>query len=157
MASRNISLVQMLALVNDLVGDLATATVDLMKDNIDLSPTDVVATYTPHVADFTGYAQGTITASTAAAPDTVNGGAFTQVPTVEFAVGATPTVLNTIYGFWIATSGGSPALILSAKFANPVPMNLPLAQLNLDVLQNLFGANGTGADPTTVVVNGLPA
>jgi hypothetical protein len=100
-------------------------------------------------ATFTGYAAVVYTTLPAPYPDGVNGGASFLIPSTTFAVGATPTVGNDIYGGWVENAAG--ALLWAWQTQNPFSLNVALQQLNVEVVLNFFG-NGNAY----VQYNGVP-
>lgn len=127
------------------------AKMDLIKSTIALTPTLVLADLTAIVADFTGYAQGVLPAGNPVPfPDQTRNGVSFTLPTTTFAVGATPTVGNDVYGVYIQTGMGS-NLIFALLFDRPYPMQNALDTMNLEFNVNMYGDN-----EISVTINGQP-
>ena len=104
------------------------ALVALYQNNLTPLPTTPLASFIE--ADFSGYARsGAITWGTPgylpSGPAVVTGDAKT------FRVASTPTVFNTIYGYYVVDSTGA-SLLLSRQF--DVPINLSSAGQILEVI-----------------------
>jgi len=134
---------QQLIMVTDLQTPYATGKIALCKAAVALSQTTVKADLSAVEADFTGYAKKTLTAVGDPFIDPSGGVSFI-VPTQQWDVDATPTVLNDIYGGWIEDSGG--VLLLAFMFASAVPMNTVGQALALQTLINFFGTRGVIAN-----------
>ena len=95
------------------------AKLHLFKNNFVPAPQNDIAAFTE--ADFTGYAASSAITWSAAGylPD---GTAVVDGDAKTFQVGATPTILNTIYG-WYMTDGAGTVLIMARKFDNPVVLS----------------------------------
>lgn len=79
---------------------------------------------------FSGYGAATPTL----APRTLVDGTVTLSGVSTFTgIDGTPTVSEAVMGFWIDDGGGTPVLIASANFENPVPMGGAGTILNLTV------------------------
>jgi hypothetical protein len=135
-----------------LAANLATYKVRLLQTSVPLSPVPTLATLATNEANFTGYAAVSETVPPVPYPDLVQGGCAWTSPNVNFAVGASPTVGNQIYGFWVEYPDSGPTgLYLVALFNQPVAMIDALDQLNLQFSLNYFGSEGL-----IVTVNGQP-
>jgi hypothetical protein len=95
------------------------AKVHLFKSNIVLTPATLLGDFTE--ADFTGYSvSGSVTWN---APGYLPDGTAVVVGDAKiFVVGSTPTVLNTIYGYYLTNSGGT-ALLFARSFDTPVVLS----------------------------------
>jgi len=114
-----------------------TGKLKLIKATIALTPGMVAADLTAIECDFTGYVAKTLTALPAPYPDLVRGGVSWTQPTQTFAVGATPTVFNDVFGGWMEDSGG---LLLQAFLFNAaIPMQAVGDALALELSPNFFG------------------
>ena len=96
--------------------------VHLFQNNIVLGPTVTLANLTE--ADFTGYAASS--AVTWGTPGYLpNGTAVVTGDTKQFQVGSTPTVFNTVYGWYLTDSTGA-ILIFARSFDTPVVLSAAL-------------------------------
>ena len=133
-----------------LAANLATYKVRLLLSVVPLSPIPSLADLVAAEANFTGYTAVAAAAPPVPFPDVVQGGVSWTSPNDIFTVGSTPTVTNTIYGFWVEYPSSSPtALYLLVLFNTPVQMNMPGDQINLQFTLNYFGTDGL-----IVTVNG---
>lgn len=133
-----------------LAAALTTYGVRLLQSVVPLSPVPSIANLIAAEATFTGYAAATPSGPPIPFPDPVQSGVSWTSPTVTFTVGATPSVTNTVYGFWVDYPSSSPtALYLVALFNTPIQMNNPGDQINLQFTLNYFGTDGL-----IVTVNG---
>lgn len=133
-----------------LAANLATYAVRLLQSAVPLAPLPSLADLVAAEATFTGYVKVSVASPPVPFPDLVQSGVSWTSPNTNFAVGATPTVGNDIYGFWVEYPSASPtALYLVAIFDTPVQMQDALDQLNLQFTLNYFGTDGL-----IVTVNG---
>lgn len=101
--------------------------VGLFKAPTTINDRMILTDLTP--CDFTGYALSAAVTWAAAAyrPD---GTAVVAGDAKTFAVGATPTILNTVYG-WYLVDGGGTDLQLVRLFDTPIVLSGPLQQLTV--------------------------
>lgn len=127
-----------------------TCVVHLAQAALPLGPTLDAAACTAVEATFTGYSAITTAVANAVFPDPVNQGVTYPVEPALFTVGATPTVTNDIYGFFLFNTAG--ALLLAGNFTTPYPMTGAGDAMFLAIFANFFGTEivyGT--------INGNPA
>lgn len=110
------------AMLNALVAATAPwngGKIHLFKNNFTPSPTMAIGDLTE--ADFTGYAASSAVTWAAAAylPD---GTAVVVGDSKTFQVGATPTILNTVYGWYLTDAAGT-TLIFARRFDTPVVLS----------------------------------
>ena len=117
---------------------LALSVVKLFKSGFTPTVDTVVAELDAEEADYTTYAPETITAWLDPQLSPL-GGAQITAPTVQFVLGATPAVPNTIGGYWIETAAG--AVMLIRQFDEPVPM--VLASQGITITPTIVVPNGT--------------
>lgn len=115
---------------------LAGCSVHLFTNDILVSPglTEEMLTE----ADFGGYAPITATALLPAYLDPV-GGASAQIATVQFNCDGTEPE-NTVFGFYVTTTGTPGVLYLVGRFAEAIGMSQAGDAIPLDIKFN-FGAN----------------
>jgi hypothetical protein len=115
------------AMLQDYVNALSgTWNIDLFQNNHTPAEGDTSANYT--VANFTGYAQGSVVnANWGAVSVTAHVASTTQSSANVFTAGSTATA-QTVYGYYITDSGG--VLKYAESFASPVTMN-PTDQLSV--------------------------
>jgi hypothetical protein len=128
-----------------------TGKIHLCGTAVALTSATTLAELVAAEATFTGYAEVTLTTLPAPYPDGVNGGYSFNLPTVNFAVGASPTVTNDIYGGWWETS--VPALLVAFQMLDAWPMQFAGQALNLDWIINFFG---TTPNLQLISINGIP-
>lgn len=148
--------VEMISIIDTLRTDLTLATVHLAESLPTITDQLTRAALTPGEATFTGYAAQTLTLPTPVYPDTIRGGYSFVIPTLTFAVGATPIITNTIVGGWVQVVAVGTALVFPFQFGTPVPMVTALAQMNIDMLMNWFNGGGERGSSLFFWVNGQP-
>lgn len=116
---------------------LASSVLKLFQNPLTLSVSTVKADLTAAVATFTGYSAATVTAWDGPFYDP-NGGASLTTGTQFFAVGSTPTVTNTIYGWWIEDEAGN--LVVCGSFDAGIDMSVEYDAIPLSITLN-WGAN----------------
>src|SRR5690242_7319844 len=100
-------------------GALLAAKIDLYKTDVTITPNNVLTDFNAHVADFTGYAQGTITWNT---PTIADDGTVEVIGTVPMWAPTDAVHPNMIYGCYITLAVGG-ALAYAGRFDTaPVPM-----------------------------------
>lgn len=126
-----------LSQAEDLQTLLALSVIKLFQSGFIPTPDNVVGDYDDAEADYTTYAPETITAwlDPVAA---VGGGYRITAPTEQFDLAATPTVGNTIGGYWVESAAGD--VILVTIFDNPTSMSV--------------AGDSIQCNPTIVVPNG---
>lgn len=107
--------------------NLTTAKCDLYKN--DFTPGRQTVLGDLDTADFTGYAQASVT-PTGPFPDQVRG-PYLRSALITFQVGATPTTTNTCFGYKLLDDDG--VLIGAERFATPIPMIAPNTPLSFVV------------------------
>jgi hypothetical protein len=110
------------------LGVLFGAKMDLCKVDAPLSPTIPLATLTAGIANFTGYAQGTVTwdAPSVAGDNTVE--VVGNMPLWRPSDAVTPNVIFD----WFMTAAVGGALLMMARFDGaPLPMGTALNQIQL--------------------------
>jgi hypothetical protein len=112
--------------------NLVNCEVKLYQNDLVPTPSTVLGDLT--VATFSGYAAIVVSALLAAYLDPA-GGASAQIATVQFNHDG-GGVANSIYGFWVQTTGG--VLVLAGRFEDLVPMQLLGDSIPIDVKFN-FG------------------
>jgi len=110
-----------LALMTLLQDDLALSKVNLFKSPYVANGFSTKAELDAAVADFDGYAEGTITAFSAPLYDP-SGGASMNGGVLTFAYDTTGDG-NTVNGWWIESAAG--AVIAAGNFTDPVLVNAP--------------------------------
>lgn len=144
---------QLSEVTEGLAANLATYKIHLLNAVVPLNPIPSLATLLLSEADFTGYAAIAITGPPIPYPDPVQGGVSFTSPNLPFTVGASPTVTNNIYGFWVEYPSTDPtALFLLVLFNAPIQMSDQGDQCNVQFSLNYFGNQGL-----IVTVNGNPA
>ena len=139
-----------LAQVTLLVPPYNACVVHLLKGPVTLGPILSLADCAAQEADFTGYASVTEPASNPVPyPDPVRQGVSFGLPTSTFTVGATPTVGNDIYGFYVESAASK--LLVAVLFTTPYPMHNAADAINLEMTANNFGT-----DDVSCTVNGVP-
>lgn len=116
----------------DIAGPLLALKVDLMKmPPIAITPSTVVGDLTAKIADYEGYAQGTVTwddpSLDANGAVEVVGTAIVYRPTGD----ATP---NQIWGAFCRASVGGALLFAGSIDGAPIPMNTELNQLQVQIV-----------------------
>jgi hypothetical protein len=111
-------------------GDLNALKVDLYQTDVPLSPNNVLADFTAHVADFTGYAEGVV------AWDKPLIGSDGSIECIGSLPEWRPTDAvkgQVIYGLYaVGATGGN--LLFAVKFDPPgLPMNGPLNAILLSI------------------------
>lgn len=114
---------------------MASSKLHLFKSSFTPSVSTTKAEFEENEADYTGYAEATITAWLA--PILAPGAGFmVSSPTTQFTTGSSdPTVGNVIGGCWVEDSAG--AVRLYVVFDQPVPMQLAYQGIPI-TLSNYF-------------------
>jgi hypothetical protein len=99
---------------------LATSLLRLFKSDFVPSVASTLAEFTAAEADFTGYAEGTLTAWLAPVLNPA-GGASIDSPTIQFAAAAPYTVGNVIGG-WYIVDAGETQVVAFGTFGSPIPI-----------------------------------
>lgn len=118
----------------DAVLSPALLTVSLFQNNIGLTPDTVLSQLT--VADFSGYADITPVVWGSIFQDGL--GNYVQESALMQFLQTANTIVNTVYGYYVATSVDSGQLLISELFAAPVQMSGPDRAINL-ALRLLLG------------------
>jgi hypothetical protein len=106
---------------------LDTFKIHLFTNNVIVSPTDLVSTYTE--ADFSGYAAAVIGAWTPEQTET--DGSLTVVgETITTFSQTASTISNTVYGWWLSDTALT-FVYASANFDAPIPFALAGTSVNL--------------------------
>jgi hypothetical protein len=116
---------------------LALSKVGLTKTAFTPSKDTIKADLSAIEADYTGYAQGTITAFLPPGLEPA-GGATIVAPTIQFA-STGPAVANEITGWWIETAAG--VLVCCGIFDQPIPMDDVGNVLNFAVGLTFFASD----------------
>jgi hypothetical protein len=127
-----------------------TGLVKLLKSAIALTPELAEADCVAAEADFSGYSAIAFTTLPAPYIDAVHGGVSFTTLNANFATGDPTTIGNDIYGGWIEDAMG--ALLVAFEFENPVSMNVPSQEINLQITINRFGDGSF-----IVTINGVPS
>jgi hypothetical protein len=112
---------------------LALSKVKLVKSSIgNINANTTKAQLLANIADFTGYADKTITVFLAPYIDPA-GGVSMQAPTVQFDSSG-PAVANMIRGWWLELAGGEIQVV--AQFDNDIPISDVGNSIPIDVKFN---------------------
>lgn len=120
----------------DALTDVVGGKLKLGKTNVSITQDTILADLT--VCDFTGYADLTLTAIGTPFLDPTNG-TVTLTAAHTFAVGATPTIFNDVFNWWIVDSAG--VLLCAGQFTNQIPMQRLGDALPIQIGIVLFGAD----------------
>ncbi len=139
---------ELLVLIGTLKTAAATGKIRLFQSAITFSPALTAAALIAIEANYSGYAEITLTTLPTPYVDP-SGGVTFAIPTQEFAVAtATPLVPNDIFGGWIEDTAGN--LLFAFQFT-PWPMTVVGQVLPLTLFVNLFGPSGI-----TVLIGSVP-